>query len=48
MLPCVYHADGEEMRLSNFANHVLLIVNVASNCGYTDVNYKELQVPDLV
>ena len=23
---------------------MLLIVNVASNCGYTDVNYKGLQV----
>ena len=36
--------DGVEQDLSDFSNNVLLIVNVASHCGYTDVNYKGLQV----
>jgi len=35
--------DGKEMHLSEFSNNVLLIVNVASHCGYTDINYKGLQ-----
>jgi glutathione peroxidase len=37
--------DGEEKTLSDYlANKkALLIVNVASACGYTDSNYKQLQ-----
>mmetsp|Transcript_33020 Transcript_33020/g.74139 ORF Transcript_33020/g.74139 Transcript_33020/m.74139 type:complete len:259 (-) Transcript_33020:63-839(-) len=35
--------DGEELSLSKYSGKVVIIVNVASNCGYTDVNYRELQ-----
>ncbi|KAL6266204.1 hypothetical protein P5V15_003065 [Pogonomyrmex californicus] len=33
---------GEEVPLSNYKGHVCLIVNVASKCGLTATNYKEL------
>ncbi|XP_043499406.1 probable phospholipid hydroperoxide glutathione peroxidase isoform X2 [Polistes fuscatus] len=33
---------GEEVPLSKYENHVCLIVNVASKCGLTATNYKEL------
>jgi len=29
--------------LEKYRGHVLIIVNVASNCGLTDTNYKQLQ-----
>ncbi|EKX49726.1 hypothetical protein GUITHDRAFT_85675 [Guillardia theta CCMP2712] len=35
--------DGEEVSLSKYSGKVVIIVNLASNCGYTDVNYRELQ-----
>ncbi|XP_072763354.1 uncharacterized protein [Anoplolepis gracilipes] len=41
-----FHADdimGKDISLEKYRNHVLIIVNVASNCGLTDVNYKQLQ-----
>ena len=44
--PCVQHAldiDGNDVAMSEFAGKTLLIVNVASACGYTDQNYKGLQ-----
>ncbi|XP_033230623.1 probable glutathione peroxidase 2 [Belonocnema kinseyi] len=34
--------QGEEISLSEYSGHVCLIVNVASNCGLAEVNYKEL------
>ncbi|XP_048512236.1 probable phospholipid hydroperoxide glutathione peroxidase isoform X2 [Athalia rosae] len=33
---------GDEVPLSNYKGHVLLIVNVASKCGLTATNYREL------
>ncbi|XP_058127889.1 glutathione peroxidase-like [Anopheles ziemanni] len=33
--------DGKAVDLSKYRGHVLIIVNVASNCGYTDGHYKE-------
>ncbi|XP_029679567.1 probable phospholipid hydroperoxide glutathione peroxidase isoform X2 [Formica exsecta] len=44
----VYNFDaddimGNNISLEKYRNHVLIIVNVASNCGLTDINYKQLQ-----
>ena len=33
---------GEDVPLSNYKGHVCLIVNVASKCGLTATNYKQL------
>lgn len=35
--------DGKEVSLSKYKGDVLLIVNVASECGYTDKTYSGLQ-----
>ncbi|RLM69944.1 putative glutathione peroxidase 2 isoform X1 [Panicum miliaceum] len=35
---------GNDVKLSEYAGKVLLIVNVASQCGLTNSNYKELNV----
>ena len=35
--------DGNKIELSNFKNKVLVIVNVASRCGYTP-QYEDLQI----
>jgi glutathione peroxidase len=35
--------DGNDVSLGDFAGKVLLILNVASACGYTEQNYKGLQ-----
>lgn len=40
-----FHArdiHGNDVSLDKYRGHVSIIVNVASNCGLTDVNYKEL------
>ena len=34
--------DGNEVSLSKYANHVCIIVNVASKWGKTAVNYNQL------
>jgi len=34
---------GNEVKLEKYRGHVVLIVNVASKCGLTETNYKELQ-----
>ncbi|CAH2241553.1 jg25532 [Pararge aegeria aegeria] len=33
---------GKEVKLDKYKGHVLLIVNVASQCGLTDTNYQQL------
>lgn len=33
--------DGNRVDLAKYRGHVLIIVNVASNCGYTEGHYKE-------
>ncbi|RQM27193.1 hypothetical protein B5M09_013474 [Aphanomyces astaci] len=41
-------ANGEDYPLSNYDHTpVILVVNVASECGFTDVNYRALQVHTL-
>ncbi|KAK9908740.1 hypothetical protein WJX75_002168 [Coccomyxa subellipsoidea] len=35
--------DGKEQSMSQYSGKVLLITNVASQCGFTDSNYKGLQ-----
>lgn len=35
--------DGNIVSLSKFKGYVLLIVNVASKCGFTNSNYPQLQ-----
>ena len=35
--------DGNKIKISNFKNKVLVIVNVASRCGYTP-QYEDLQI----
>ncbi|XP_017883094.1 probable phospholipid hydroperoxide glutathione peroxidase [Ceratina calcarata] len=40
-----FHAKdirGNDVSLDKYRGHVCIIVNVASNCGYTDNHYKEL------
>lgn len=38
---------GNPVPLERFADKkAILVVNVASSCGYTDQNYRELQVSD--
>ncbi|CAG2105300.1 unnamed protein product [Medioppia subpectinata] len=34
--------DGADLPLAKYKGQALIIVNVASNCGFTKVNYKEL------
>ncbi|CAH8361408.1 unnamed protein product [Eruca vesicaria subsp. sativa] len=45
----IYHIsikdiEGNDLSLSKFTGKVLLIVNVASKCGLTQGNYKELNI----
>jgi len=34
---------GNEVQMEKYRGHVMIIVNVASKCGFTDTNYKQLQ-----
>lgn len=34
--------DGQDVPLSQFKGHPLIIINVASKCGYTKANYEEM------
>jgi len=34
---------GNEVSMEKYKGHVIIIVNVASKCGFTDTNYKQLQ-----
>ncbi|RVE52162.1 hypothetical protein evm_003235 [Chilo suppressalis] len=36
--------NGKQIKLEKYKGHVVLIVNVASQCGLTDTNYKELNI----
>lgn len=42
-LQTVQDIEGNQRPLSEFANKVAVVVNVASQCGFTDSNYKGLQ-----
>jgi glutathione peroxidase-family protein len=35
--------DGKEVEFKSFKGKAVLIVNVASKCGFTDQTYKDLQ-----
>lgn len=35
--------DGKDVSLAKYKGHVLIVVNVASNCGLTETNYKQLE-----
>ncbi|UYV68642.1 GPXH1 [Cordylochernes scorpioides] len=39
----VTNIDGEKIDLKKYEGYVCLIVNVASQCGYTDSNYPALE-----
>jgi glutathione peroxidase len=34
--------DGNDVKLDKYKGFPLIVVNVASNCGFTKTNYKEL------
>ena len=41
-----FHAKdihGKDVSLDKYKGHVSIIINVASHCGLTDINYKQLQ-----
>jgi glutathione peroxidase len=38
----VRDGDGKEVSLAQYAGKVTVVVNVASQCGYTEANYKGL------
>ena len=38
----VKDGDGKEVSLAQYAGKVTVVVNVASQCGYTEANYKGL------
>ncbi len=39
----VQDIEGNQRSLGEFANKVAVVVNVASQCGFTESNYKGLQ-----
>ncbi|XP_077471674.1 phospholipid hydroperoxide glutathione peroxidase-like isoform X1 [Stigmatopora argus] len=39
---CAMDIDGNEVPMEKYKGHVCIVVNLASNCGKTTVNYTEL------
>eukprot|EP00210_Caulerpa_lentillifera_P009393 g8955.t1 len=47
-LGSIVDVTGRVRDLSEFAGNVSIVVNVASHCGYTKVNYEGTQFNDVI